>query len=561
MCSLLGLNLLGMDQVDTTNEVSPEAAKAFRTRVGILLYLACDLPHCQHIVRHLSTYSTQPMVKSMTVLKHLVAYLASHDSICISLKWKGRTTGLFHSYNTSIPGESVMEIFTDSDWASDRTSRRSVSCATIFFGGCLLYSCSRTQKLVSLSSAEAEVYACSSGTSDGILLCRLVEWMAGFTCSIHLHCDSSAARGIIQRQGVGRVRHLSCRILWLQSLVANGIIKLACVAGATNPADIGTKRLPSSRLRSLMGMIGMFNMSTGLVEGADDPGRIYSKKQNMHAILSVLSLLTLKGCAEDDDLSSSPTVGLLVFTLVFGFCCTVFWMMVNGMQQNQQAQNEPDAEPMVNEEVEMEANDGADIPASEIDAAPPAPSGASSSSETALTAENYVAWLLERCCRRRDQTTDGDRRRLYEERVTILFELRSALASSHAAFRESARRTLGNLADISDDEESPNYEGIHGPTSLGQAQRALAFINALQSGSASSTGFSTNVDMVANDLGRNATFPPHSPSQSSSGAGETRSEAMERYMSSRRSDVSDPSLWNYLHFGDEISDESENNET
>jgi len=115
MCSLLGLNLLGMDQVDTTNEVSPEAAKAFRTRVGILLYLACDLPHCQHIVRHLSTYSTQPMVKSMTVLKHLVAYLASHDSICISLKWKGRTTGLFHGYNTSIPGESVMEIFTDSD--------------------------------------------------------------------------------------------------------------------------------------------------------------------------------------------------------------------------------------------------------------------------------------------------------------------------------------------------------------------------------------------------------------------------------------------------------------
>jgi hypothetical protein len=28
-------------------------------------------------------------------------------------------------------------------------------------------------------------------------------------------------------------------------------------------------------------------------------------------------------------------------------------------------------------------------------------------------------------------------------------------------------------------------------------------------------------------------------------------------MSSRRSEVSDPSLWNYLHNGDEISDESE----
>jgi len=49
------------------------------------------------------------------------------------------------------------------------------------------------------------------------------------------------------------------------------------------------------------------------------------------------------------------------------------------------------------------------------------------------------------------------------------------------------------MSDISDDEDSPNYEKIHGPANLGETQRALAFINALQSGSASSTGFSTNV--------------------------------------------------------------------
>jgi hypothetical protein len=63
--------------------------------------------------------------------------------------------------------------------------------------------------------------------------------------------------------------------------------------------------------------------------------------------------------------------------------------------------------------------------------------------------------------------------------------------------------------------------------------------------------------MVANAFGRNANFPPSPTSES--GADETRSEAMQRYMSSRRSEVSDPSLWNYLHNGDEISDESESN--
>ena len=110
------------------------------------------------------------------------------------------------------------------------------------------------------------------------------------------------------------------------------------------------------------------------------------------------------------------------------------------------------------------------------------------------------------------------------------------------------------MSDISDDENSQNYAAINGPANLGDAQRALAFIGALQSGASSSTGFSTNVDMVANALGRNANFPP-SPTSESNGD-ETRSQAMRRYMSSRRSEVSDPSLWNYLHNGDEISDES-----
>ena len=298
-------------------------------------------------------------------------------------------------------------------------------------------------------------------------------------------------------------------------------------------------------------------MTTGLVEGADDPGRIYSKKQNVHAILSVLSLLTLKGCAEDNDVPSSPAVGLLVFTLVFGFCCIAFWMMVNGLQQNRQAQNEPDAEPTVSENFETESMENAAVTASAADATSAMPSS-SSAADTVLTAENYVRWLLTRCARRRDQTNDADRRRLYEERVTILLGLQSALTSPHASFRSSARRALGSMSDISDDESSPNYARINGPANLGETQRALSFIASPQSGSASSTGFSTNVDMVANALGRNMNFPPPT---SESGADETRSEAMERYMSSRRSDVSDPSLWNYLHHGDEIPDESESNES
>ena len=269
--------------------------------------------------------------------------------------------------------------------------------------------------------------------------------------------------------------------------------------------------------------------------------------------MSVLSLLTLKGCAEDNDVSSSPTVGLLVFTLVLGFCFTIFWMMVNGLQQNRQPENEPDAEPNVSENGGTEVMDHAASAMSAADAAFTMPSS-SSMADTALTAENYVRWLLQRCARRRDEANDPIRRQLYEERIAILRGLQAALNSPHASFRSSARRALGSMTDISDDENSPNYARINGPANLGEAQRALAFIHSLQSGASSSTGFVTNVDMVADALGRNANYPPSPASESE--ADETRSQAMQRYMSSRRSDVSDPSLWNYLHNGDEISDES-----
>ena len=74
--------------------------------------------------------------------------------------------------------------------------------------------------MISLSSAEAEVYAASSGSSDAILLAGILTWISGKRTSIYVYTDSSDAKGILQRRGVGRLRHLSCRILWLLEMEA-----------------------------------------------------------------------------------------------------------------------------------------------------------------------------------------------------------------------------------------------------------------------------------------------------------------------------------------------------
>ena len=45
-----------IDCEDTTDDLSSDVATIFGTCVGILMYLANDMPHCQYVIRHLSTY-------------------------------------------------------------------------------------------------------------------------------------------------------------------------------------------------------------------------------------------------------------------------------------------------------------------------------------------------------------------------------------------------------------------------------------------------------------------------------------------------------------------------
>ena len=58
-----------------------------------------------------------------------------------------------------------------------------------------------------------------------------------------LFTDSSAARGIIHREGLGKLRHLETGYLWLQAAVKNKRLQVRNVLGTENPTDSFTKHL------------------------------------------------------------------------------------------------------------------------------------------------------------------------------------------------------------------------------------------------------------------------------------------------------------------------------
>jgi hypothetical protein len=68
----------------------------------------------------------------------------------------------------------------------------------------------------------------------------------GMEGSITLYTDSSAARGIIHRAGLGKLRHLETGCLWLQSAVKAKKLQVRKVLGTENPADLLTKHLASA---------------------------------------------------------------------------------------------------------------------------------------------------------------------------------------------------------------------------------------------------------------------------------------------------------------------------
>jgi hypothetical protein len=255
-----------IENPDDSKELSAHDASVLRSCVGILLYLSGDLPQCQYVIRYLSTFSSKPAEKAMVVLRHLVGYMAAHADQCASLKWKGIHSGVFKDYQMEDP---ILEIFSNAAWVADRQTRRSVSGSVIFFGTCMVYSSSRTQKVVSLSSAESETYAAASAVMDAILIQSIFAWLLQQCHMLMcLYLDSSAARGILSRKGVGRLRHLSCRVLWFQDLVSERRWMVKAVFRAVNPADVATKRLSAAR-------IGSLSCPNCSVVGAWDPANIF----------------------------------------------------------------------------------------------------------------------------------------------------------------------------------------------------------------------------------------------------------------------------------------------
>ena len=118
---------------------------------------------------------------------------------------------------------------------------------------------SDTQQAYALSSAEAELYGMIEGVTRAKELLSLAAELGFNALSnvIKLGTDSSAAKSFVSRRGLGRMRHLEIRDLWLQKEVRDGKLEVSKICGSQNPADLMTKILSMREIEDRLSMMNL----------------------------------------------------------------------------------------------------------------------------------------------------------------------------------------------------------------------------------------------------------------------------------------------------------------
>ena len=178
-------------------------------------------------------------------MKKLARYLVARARVVWRYAWQDEARGSW--------------TYGDSDWGGTARDRKSTSGGCFVLGGHCIKTWSATQQAIALSSAEAELYAMVEAVTRAKGLCSFAREIGfvGLDNVIWLGTDSSAAQSFVSRRGLGRMRHLDIRDMWLQKEVLEGNVVVAKVAGTKNPADLMTKTLAISDIAARLKMMNL----------------------------------------------------------------------------------------------------------------------------------------------------------------------------------------------------------------------------------------------------------------------------------------------------------------
>ena len=222
----------GAEEKEVENEEEAELegpdVRLFRGVAARCNYLSMDRPDIMFASKEDCREMSKPTMASLRRLRRIGRYLKGRPR----LVWRY----VFQSK------QDTLIVSSDANWAGCKKSRKSTSGGSAMWGRHCLKAWAKTLQTVAMSSAESELFGIIRASCEALGLQSLIE---GFLleAKVRIQVDATAAKSIVERKGLSKVRHLDTAALWIQEQQVRRILPLDKVPGTRNEADMMTKHL------------------------------------------------------------------------------------------------------------------------------------------------------------------------------------------------------------------------------------------------------------------------------------------------------------------------------
>ena len=212
--------------------ISSDLQTLVQSGVGMLLWLVKHKrPDVSNPVRELSKATSEATGFAWKELRRVIRYVL--DTRNLGLKMEVKST----------KDDWDLLVYTDSDYAGDKETRKSVTGYVIYLRGVPICWKSKAQRSVTLSSTEAEFVALSEAAKE---IKFIVQVMWSLNMSVELpvvvRVDNVGAIYLANNLNTSqRTKHIDVRYNYVREFVEDDFIKIYFVRTDENDADIFTK--------------------------------------------------------------------------------------------------------------------------------------------------------------------------------------------------------------------------------------------------------------------------------------------------------------------------------
>jgi hypothetical protein len=219
---------LKLSRDSMTEEVD---ATEYRRIVRSLRYLVHTRLDLAYAVRYVSRFLERPTEENLYAVKKILHYIAG--MLEYGLRY-GRRTG-----NVGLVG------YSDSHLASDIDTRKSTTGILFFLGNCLVSWQSLNQRVVALSSCEAEYTTATTVATQAIWMAQLLGELLGRELEVvELKVDNKSALALARNPVYHeRIKHIDLRYHFIRNCLADMIVSATYINTADQLAEILMKAL------------------------------------------------------------------------------------------------------------------------------------------------------------------------------------------------------------------------------------------------------------------------------------------------------------------------------